>query len=230
MMEGFVISLETGVRTGIYHVMENMVGIKIGAEDRWHLSIDTVWFSGWISVRLGKLCMTAQSTSVLIMQSFPSLREIQPENWVVSMDKCYLFAAPMLEVVRQAPVAQLISASDQNSKDLVESRLDFNVFFHHDITVLHDFNHLVSLSSWVLRAINVKGDGSVQSGSYIQGHHIFKNIWNHAVLERLNYDPYKVVILNMCLCLRSMLYCFINLLDIFLENQEALTVYIFIIL
>ena len=42
----------------------------------------------------------------------------------------------------------------------------------------------------MLRAIKWKGDGSVQSGSYIQGHHIFKNIWNHAVLERLNYDPY----------------------------------------
>ena len=29
----------------------------IGAEDRWYLSIDTVRFSGWISLRLGKLCM-----------------------------------------------------------------------------------------------------------------------------------------------------------------------------
>ena len=28
----------------------------IGAEDRWHLSIDTVQFSGWISLRLGELC------------------------------------------------------------------------------------------------------------------------------------------------------------------------------
>ena len=28
----------------------------IGAEDRWHLSIDTVRFSGWISLRLGELC------------------------------------------------------------------------------------------------------------------------------------------------------------------------------
>ena len=54
-------------------------------------------------------------------------------------------------------------------------------------------------SSWVLRAIKWKGDGSVQSGSCIQGHHIFKNIWNSAVLERLNYDPYAVVVLNMCL-------------------------------
>ena len=62
-MEGFVISLETGVCTGIYHVMENMAGIKIGAEDRWHLSIDTVRFSGWISLRLGELCMI--STEVL---------------------------------------------------------------------------------------------------------------------------------------------------------------------
>ena len=34
----------------------------IGAEDRWHLSIDTVQFSGWISLRLGKLCI---STKVL---------------------------------------------------------------------------------------------------------------------------------------------------------------------
>ena len=35
----------------------------IGAEDRWHLSIDTVQFSGWISLRLGELCMI--STEVL---------------------------------------------------------------------------------------------------------------------------------------------------------------------
>ena len=28
----------------------------IGAEDRWHLSIDTDRLSGWISLRLGKLC------------------------------------------------------------------------------------------------------------------------------------------------------------------------------
>ena len=28
----------------------------IGAEDRWHLSIDTDQFSGWISLRLGELC------------------------------------------------------------------------------------------------------------------------------------------------------------------------------
>ena len=35
----------------------------IGAEDRWHLSIDTVRFSGWISLRLGELCMI--STEVL---------------------------------------------------------------------------------------------------------------------------------------------------------------------
>ena len=31
-------------------------GQMIGAEDRWHLSIDTVQFSGWISLRLGELC------------------------------------------------------------------------------------------------------------------------------------------------------------------------------
>ena len=30
---------------------------SIGAEDRWHLSTDTVRFSGWISYRLGDLCM-----------------------------------------------------------------------------------------------------------------------------------------------------------------------------
>ena len=35
----------------------------IGAEDRWHLSIDTVRFSGWISLRLGELCRI--STKVL---------------------------------------------------------------------------------------------------------------------------------------------------------------------
>ena len=29
----------------------------IGAEDRWYLSIDTAQVSGWISPRLGKLCM-----------------------------------------------------------------------------------------------------------------------------------------------------------------------------
>ena len=29
----------------------------IGAEDRWDLSIDTVRFSGWISVRIEELCM-----------------------------------------------------------------------------------------------------------------------------------------------------------------------------
>ena len=27
----------------------------IGADGRWHLSIDTVWFLGWISLRLGKV-------------------------------------------------------------------------------------------------------------------------------------------------------------------------------
>ena len=32
----------------------------------------------------------AQSTSVLMLQSSPSLREIQPKNRTVSMDKCYL--------------------------------------------------------------------------------------------------------------------------------------------
>ena len=35
----------------------------IGAEDRWHLSIDTVRFSGWISLKLGELYMI--STEVL---------------------------------------------------------------------------------------------------------------------------------------------------------------------
>ena len=36
----------------------------IGAEDRWHLSIDcTVRFSGWISLRLGELCRI--STEIL---------------------------------------------------------------------------------------------------------------------------------------------------------------------
>ena len=29
-------------------------GIEV--EDRWHLSLDTVRFSGWISLRLGELC------------------------------------------------------------------------------------------------------------------------------------------------------------------------------
>ena len=28
-----------------------------GTEDRWHLSIDTARVTGWISLRLGKLCM-----------------------------------------------------------------------------------------------------------------------------------------------------------------------------
>ena len=35
----------------------------IRAEDRWHLSIDTIWFSGWIPLRLGELCRI--STEVL---------------------------------------------------------------------------------------------------------------------------------------------------------------------
>ena len=42
--------------------------------------------------------VAAQSTSVLIMQSSPSLREIQPENRTVSMDKCHLSSAPMPEL------------------------------------------------------------------------------------------------------------------------------------
>ena len=38
------------------------------------------------------------SSLVLIMQSSPSLREIQPENRTVSMDKCHLSSAPMPEL------------------------------------------------------------------------------------------------------------------------------------
>ena len=94
------------------------------------------------------------------------------------------------------------------------------------MTLIISYYYYTQLEQLSVESNEVKGDGSLQSGSCIQGHHIFKNIWNHAVLERLNYDPYKVVILNMYLCLRSMLYCFINLLEICLENQEALTVYI----
>ena len=55
----------------------------IGAEDRWHLSIDTVRFSGWISLRLGKLCMI--STKVLVLP---------PANWVIAAATLYVPSEP----------------------------------------------------------------------------------------------------------------------------------------
>ena len=39
--------------------------------------------------------VAAQNTSVFIMQSFPSLREIQPVTRAVSMDKCHLSSVPL---------------------------------------------------------------------------------------------------------------------------------------
>ena len=42
--------------------------------------------------------VAVQSILVLILQSSPSLREIQPENRTVSMDKCHLSSAPMPEL------------------------------------------------------------------------------------------------------------------------------------
>ena len=72
------------------------------------------------------------------------------------------------------------------------------------MTLIISYYYYTQLEQLSVESNEVKGDGSLQSGSCIQGHHIFKNIWNHAVLERLNYgknsnDPYTVVILNMCL-------------------------------
>ena len=55
----------------------------IGAEDRWHLSIDTVRFSGWISLRLGELCMI--STKLLVLSS---------ANWVIAAATLYVPSEP----------------------------------------------------------------------------------------------------------------------------------------
>ena len=54
----------------------------IGAEDRWDLSIDTLRFSGWISLRLEELCMistevlcaaTSEAAATLYVPSEPHL-------------------------------------------------------------------------------------------------------------------------------------------------------------
>ena len=50
--------------------------------------------------------------SALTMQSKAYTKEIQPENWAVSMDIYHLSSAPI-----PAPVAQLVRASDQSSED-----------------------------------------------------------------------------------------------------------------
>ena len=57
-----------------------------------------------------------KSISVFITFSFPSLRETQPENRTVYMDKCHLH---ILCSTARAPVAQLARASDRNSEDQV---------------------------------------------------------------------------------------------------------------
>ena len=63
----------------------------IRAEDRWHLSIDTVRFSGWISLRLGKLCMI--STKVLVLP---------PANWVIAAATLYVLPeSPFIEANRK---------------------------------------------------------------------------------------------------------------------------------
>ena len=48
----------------------------------------------------GDINLAMMSTKVLcaVMQSFPSLREIQPKNQTVSMDECHLSSAPMPEL------------------------------------------------------------------------------------------------------------------------------------
>ena len=74
--------------------------------------------------------MAAQSTSVLIMQSSPSLREIQPETGAVSMDKCYLSIALLL---CQSSSNSLVRASDWNSEDpgLNPGWISMSFFRHH---------------------------------------------------------------------------------------------------
>ena len=55
----------------------------IGAEDRLHLSIDTVRFSSWISHRLGELCTI--STEVLLLS---------PANWLIAAATLYVPSEP----------------------------------------------------------------------------------------------------------------------------------------
>ena len=79
----------------------------IGAQDRWHLSIDTVRFSGWISLRLGKLCMI--STEVLCHAATSKLGNSNNYSlWIMPSILCS---------TARAPVAQLVRASDRNSED-----------------------------------------------------------------------------------------------------------------
>ena len=56
-------------------------GIEV--EDRWHLSLDTVRFSGWISLRLGELCRI--TTKVLCAA---------PTNWVKARATLYVPPEP----------------------------------------------------------------------------------------------------------------------------------------
>ena len=76
----------------------------IGAEDRWHLSIDTVRFSGWISLRLGELCMI--STKVLCAAT----SELGNSS---SYSVCAVY--PLLQC--QSSSSSLVRASDRNSED-----------------------------------------------------------------------------------------------------------------
>ena len=54
-------------------------------------------------------------------------------------------------------------------------------YYYTQLIILYYYTQLEQL---MVETNQVK---SVQSGSCIQSHHIFKNIWNSAVLERLNY-------------------------------------------
>ena len=111
----------------------------IGAEDRWQekcfrMAPVNEGSDGTYKVAAAILpssLVAAQSSSVLILQSSPSLREIQPENRTVSMDKCHLSSAPS-----QSSSSSLVRASDLNSEDPGSNPGWISMsFFHHQITL-----------------------------------------------------------------------------------------------
>ena len=103
--------------------------ICIGAKCllKWDVCISEVQNSGIPLLFLKKYMYKAyrwQQTSDTL-QSFPSLREIQPGNRTVSMDKCHLSSAPMPEL--QWTIGKSIWPEFRGPR--FKSRLDLNVFF-----------------------------------------------------------------------------------------------------
>ena len=100
------IEIQPGFETGSSKFRSDMLlpmsywSSGFGAEDRWHLSIDTVRFSGWISLRLGELCMISTellcaTTSKLGNNSSYSVCAIRtpiyrdrPETFLLPNTKC----------------------------------------------------------------------------------------------------------------------------------------------